>query len=331
MSAKSSILLAYRQTDDSHTVQMIGRIADRLRKHFGSDTIVDGARVMQPGIDIAQTIERMMPRLSAVIVPIGPRWLEGTDGASNQRPLANPYDAARLQIEAALRYRIPIIPLLVGNDTKLPTMQLIPSLAPILGYASLTVREDPDFNADMGDVLAALGRWTKPLPPTAPSKSRHIATIVGLIVGLALFVGEIITATALSAINSAAGTSSSTPGDSSAFVSGLVVMFIVILGAYILAGMIAARRTGLARTGSGAGIIAGAVSGGIVALCSGILLILSELSYRPSSGFFSGLGLAIGAVATIVSLVWLVLNLGLGAAFGAIGGTIGRRGYRGAS
>lgn len=331
MSVRSSILLVYRQTDDSRTVQSIGRIADRLRKRFGSEAIVDGARIMQPGIDMAQTIERAMPRLSAVLVPIGPRWLEGTNGPNNQRPLDNPYDAVRLQVEAALRYRIPIIPLLVGNDTKLPTMQLIPSLAPMLGYASLPVRDDPDFNADMVNVLSALDRWAKPLPPTAPTKSRGTATVVGLIVGIALFIGEIITTTALSAVNSAAGSSTSTPGDSSAFISGLVVMFVVILGAYFLAGIIAARRTGLARTGTGAGIIAGAVSGGIVALCSGILLILSELSYQPSSEFLSGLGLAIGALATIASLIWLVINLGLGAALGAIGGTLGRRGYRGAS
>ena len=334
---KSSILLAYRKTDDSDTVHMVERLSDQLSKRFGAGAIVDGASVAQPGIDTARTIETVIPQQAAVVVPIGPRWLEGAGDIGGQRPLDQPYDLVRLEIEAALRHQIPIIPLLVGNKTTLPTGALPPSIAPCLSYPTMPLRVDPDFSADADNLSTALGRWARPRPMAASTTAGRFARRYGLIFGFLLLRAEIIAiiiVALFASLGSSANGSVST-GSSLLVIAPFVAALAVLLIAYFLSGMMAAHRTGLARTGSGAGLIAGTVNGMAGALCAGLILVQEALSYRPNPhpvGFdFSGLGVAIGTFAAITGLVWLVLNLGLGAAFGALGGLVGRRGYRGAA
>jgi hypothetical protein len=333
MSARKSILLVYRPSDDYETVQLIGHMADQLRKQFGADAILDGTSVAQPGTNITQALETIMPRQGAVLVPIGPHWLGGGAADSTLRPLDNPFDPVRLQIEAALRHGIPIIPLLMGRNGAFPRDPLPPTLAQLQSYPSLAVRPAPDFSADMSAVTSALGKWVQARPMATPSRSRA-SLWFGLLFGVLLLVLEVIALVVAGAINSATSTSSSSSSssstsDSTSSTVTFILVTVIILGDFFLAGLLAARRTGLTRTGSVAGLIAGAVNGGIVALCSGITLLGTTLSYRPSKELLSGLGIAIGVVITIIAILWLLFNLGLGAAFGAIGGAIGKRGYSG--
>ncbi len=92
-----------------------------------------------------------------MLVVIGPRWLDarGSDGA---RRLDDPADVVRLEIEAAVRLRLAVIPILL-EEARMPTSAELPdALRPLAFINGVVVRDDPDFARDMERLLVGLDR-----------------------------------------------------------------------------------------------------------------------------------------------------------------------------
>ena len=102
----SLLFISYRR-DDSAPYAV--SIAQRLEKHFEIFIDVENLRI---GDSFPQILSDKLTQCHALVAVIGPAWLEVRDNDGTRR-LDNPDDWVRLELEAALKRGIPIIPLLV--------------------------------------------------------------------------------------------------------------------------------------------------------------------------------------------------------------------------
>ena len=147
------VFLSYRRTDSS---DITGRMYDRLEAHFGRDSIFKDVDSVPLGINFQKHIEGTVAICSAMVVVIGRQWL-GQEGGTNPRNrLQDSRDFVRIEIEAALKRGIPIIPTFVQGATIPPEDDLPESLRELRFRNGIPLRSDPDFNRDMQRLIAAL-------------------------------------------------------------------------------------------------------------------------------------------------------------------------------
>src|SRR6516162_6379419 len=116
------IIISYRRDD---SLDITGRIFDRLAGHFGREAVFRDIDNIPPGADFRQHIDRMLDESDIVLAIVGPRWIGPDD---EQRRLANPDDPVRLEIETALRKNKALIPVLVSRAVMPPPDELPDSL-----------------------------------------------------------------------------------------------------------------------------------------------------------------------------------------------------------
>jgi hypothetical protein len=107
------------------------------------------------GVDFGQTVVNELRQCDVVFAIIGQDWI-GKKQSSQQRRIDDPHDFVRMEIEAALQLRIPIIPLLV-DGARMPTPRELPSSIVELTYRNAAVVDAGiDFHRDMDRLLNAV-------------------------------------------------------------------------------------------------------------------------------------------------------------------------------
>src|SRR5262249_1291890 len=150
----SQIFISYRRADSA---SVSGRIYERLVARFGKDMVFKDVDSIPAAADFRTYIEQVIPQCAVQLLIVGQRWLDAIDRSG--RRLENPDDPVRLEIETALRYNIPVLPLLVEEGVMPPADRLPSSLQPIAYRNALPVRYDPDFDNDMRRVIAAVDSY----------------------------------------------------------------------------------------------------------------------------------------------------------------------------
>src|SRR5688572_13095569 len=117
----ANIYISYRRDDTRWSAQ---RLFEGLARRFGRRAIFMDIDAIAPGVDFAHFIERKLSEASAVLVLIGPRWLQSTD-VEGLRRLDDPTDFIRREIASALARDIPVIPVLV-DGAFMPRMTDLP-------------------------------------------------------------------------------------------------------------------------------------------------------------------------------------------------------------
>lgn len=105
------IFIGYRRQETAAYVA--STLYDRLSDHFGKGHVFKDINSIRLGEDFVAAIIEAVESCSVLLALIGDRWLTITDGEGRRR-LDDPNDYVRLEIEAALRRNIPVIPILVG-------------------------------------------------------------------------------------------------------------------------------------------------------------------------------------------------------------------------
>jgi hypothetical protein len=145
------IILNYRREDTSAHA---GRLYDDLADEFGGDQVFMDIDAIEPGVDFADVIERAVGSASVFLSLIGPRWLSAVD-AKGVRRLDKTDDFVRLEIEAALRPEVRVIPILVQNATMPSATDLPPSLAPLARRNAIELR-DNSWRYDVGRLIETI-------------------------------------------------------------------------------------------------------------------------------------------------------------------------------
>jgi len=149
MNAK--LFINYRRDDTRHAA---GRLYDRLTTHFSDDQVFMDIDQIEPGEDFVEAINRKVSICDIAIVLIGPRWLHATD-ASGKRRLDDEEDFVRMEIVAALRRNIRVIPVLVDR-AQMPRKEDLPeALAPLSRRNAIELSETR-FHADVNRLIEAI-------------------------------------------------------------------------------------------------------------------------------------------------------------------------------
>lgn len=102
----SRIFISYRR-DDSR--RQSNRLYAFLCARFGEQHVFRDLDAITSGSDFVDVIDQSLTSCAAVAVLIGADWLDIRDHENNRR-LDDPQDFVRLEVAAALRRDIPVIP-----------------------------------------------------------------------------------------------------------------------------------------------------------------------------------------------------------------------------
>jgi TIR domain len=151
MTSQLRITISYRRHDSSGHA---GRLYDDLAEKFGSEYVFMDIDAIEPGIDFGEAIDRALASADAFICLIGTDWLASTD-AKGRRRLDNPEDFVRLEIEAALRREIRVIPVLVRGAEMPQSDELPESIRGLARRNAIEIR-DSSWHYDVGRLISTL-------------------------------------------------------------------------------------------------------------------------------------------------------------------------------
>ena len=127
-SSPGRIFISYRRQE---TAWPAGRLYDVLVKHLPAEEVFKDVDNIEPGEDFVERITAAVASCDVLLALIGPQWLTMTDENGDRR-LDNPEDYVRLEIEAALKRKIRVIPILVDEARMPRAKELPPALAPLV-------------------------------------------------------------------------------------------------------------------------------------------------------------------------------------------------------
>jgi TIR domain len=134
MPGAARIFISYRRADAGWPARWL---ADRLAGQFGAGVVFQDVDSIRPGDDFAAALEAAVGACAVLLAVIGPQWLAGEGDAG--RRLEDPQDWVRLEIEAAIRRRVRIIPVLVDGARMPSASELPPSLQSLVGRQAVTL------------------------------------------------------------------------------------------------------------------------------------------------------------------------------------------------
>lgn len=146
----SGVFISYRRDDSAGHA---GRLFDRLSEHFGDRQIFMDIDHIEPGEDFVEVIEEGVGSCEVLITVIGRHWLLGADG--DTRRLDDPNDFVRLEVAAALRRSIRVIPVLVQGAV-MPKLQDLPDDLSLLARRQAIELSDQRWQHDIGRLINTL-------------------------------------------------------------------------------------------------------------------------------------------------------------------------------
>ena len=143
----AKIFLFYRRQDSAGEA---GRIYDRLCGRFGPDSVFFDVNSVPLGVDFQEYIESVLNHCGVLLAVIGPHWAGESDTG---RRIDDPEDWVRIEVEAALKRDLPVIPVLIDH-TRMPSKaDLPPSLARLARRNALSVDQGRGFHDDVGQLI----------------------------------------------------------------------------------------------------------------------------------------------------------------------------------
>ena len=160
-----TIIVSYRRED---TAWIAGRIHDRLKDHYGAENVFMDIDSIPFGLDFREHIHESLERSDILLAIVGPRWIAADE--SGQSRIHDENDWVRIEIEAALAKKIPVIPVLI-DGTRLPQPSSLPDgVRNIVFRQAADVDAGRDFHPHMDrligvmDQLLARKKWPTPGP-----------------------------------------------------------------------------------------------------------------------------------------------------------------------
>ena len=155
------IYLSYRR---SESAAYAGRLFDHLSRHFGRGSVfMDVQGGIRPGQEFARAIDSALNACDAVVVVIGKDWASCT-GKDGRRRLEDPKDWVRLEVAAALRRNILVVPVLV-DGARLPDLASLPEELRALCGRNACELSDLRWSFDVRELVKVLEQVVVRVPP----------------------------------------------------------------------------------------------------------------------------------------------------------------------
>jgi hypothetical protein len=169
----TGIFINYRRED---APGVAGRLFDRLAANYSRRQMFMDVDAMKPGLNFVKQIDEHISKCDVVLAVIGPGWLNAVDD-KGQRKIDKPRDYVRVELAAALKREIPVIPLLV-NGTAMPSEDELPEELKSLPHRHSLELRHSRFSDDSDAIIQALGDIVP--------RRRPWPLLVGAVAGLAL-------------------------------------------------------------------------------------------------------------------------------------------------
>jgi hypothetical protein len=151
--ASGRIFISYRREETAYPA---GWLFDRLAEHFGDGQVFKDVDSIELGDDFVEVIHNAVGSCDVLLALIGEHWMTITDEYGRRR-LDNPDDFVRLEIEAALKRKVRVIPILVEGATMPRADELPSSLAMLVRRQALEL-SPTRFSSDTSRLLKVLDR-----------------------------------------------------------------------------------------------------------------------------------------------------------------------------
>src|SRR5262245_515789 len=150
------VFVNYRRDE---TAGIAGRLYDRLSREFDERNVFMDVDSIEPGLDFVKQLDEQVASCGILLAVIGPHWIGAAD-ASGQRRLLKPNDYVRIEIAAALKRDIPVVPVLLDGARMPLDSELPDDLKPLRRRQSVELRHSRF--ADDADVIVRSVRKALP-------------------------------------------------------------------------------------------------------------------------------------------------------------------------
>ena len=165
----AGVFLSYRRNDSGGWA---GRLRDHLALRYGEDRVWQDVDDLTVGSDYLPQILENIAAADAVLIVIGPHWLDERPQGGKTR-LANPKDVLRTEIVHALKRKSGVIPTLVGGATMPDPKDLPRPVAPLVKRDGIAI-----IDADWARSMQLLFEKLQDLSRTARAAGkRRVATL----------------------------------------------------------------------------------------------------------------------------------------------------------
>src|SRR6201997_3440027 len=147
------IFISYRREESRWSARSLN---DRLCRDFERKQIFMDLDAIALGEDFVEAIETTVAKCDVLIGVIGNNWLTSKDNDGSRR-LDNPEDFVRMEIGAALKRRIRVIPVLVDGALMPRSTDLPDDLKPLVRRNALQIT-DTSFDGDCQRLAAEIMR-----------------------------------------------------------------------------------------------------------------------------------------------------------------------------
>jgi hypothetical protein len=166
------VFISYRRIDTPHVA---GRLFDRLEVRFGTGNVLMDVDSIEPGLDFAKTIEDAVGACDVLLALIGPHWVDAMDEHGRRR-LEDPDDFITLEVTAALRRHIRVIPVLVDGAPPPRREDLPESLATLARRQGIRL-DHASFGAGTAILMSALDRAIRARSADIDNKPKPATTV----------------------------------------------------------------------------------------------------------------------------------------------------------
>ena len=159
----AQIFISYRRTD---TAYLAATLSDKLQERFGADSVFFDVDSIPPGVDFREYIDKAVGQCKVLLALIGDNWF-GADGQGNRR-IDEQDDYVRVEIESALKRKIPVIPVLVEN-ARMPSARELPASIEKMALRNASeVRAGRDLRQHLARLIEDVERSLKTIPVIPP-------------------------------------------------------------------------------------------------------------------------------------------------------------------
>lgn len=166
----AQIFISYRRSETGYVATML---ADELKAQFGDNSVFMDVDNIPLGVDFRAHIGAAVAECHVLLALIGDDWLTSTlpDGT---RRIDAPDDFVRIEIEAALERKIPVVPILTGGAAMPAEMELPPPLKPLAFRNAAELRPGRDLRTHLQGLLHQLTPLLSETPAHETVRVRHI-------------------------------------------------------------------------------------------------------------------------------------------------------------
>jgi hypothetical protein len=153
----SGMYLSYRRME---AAAYAGRLFDHLSRHFGPGSVFMDIGGITRGQEFPRAIESALNACDVVLVVIGNGWASCT-GQNGRRRLDDPNDWVRIEVVAALRRNVLVVPVLV-EGARLPDPGSLPEELRPLCQRHACELSDLRWAFDVGELVKDLKKVVRP-------------------------------------------------------------------------------------------------------------------------------------------------------------------------